>query len=85
MAFQMVLLKPLQSSIKHKAIWKRVIATFRNISQDVNASSSKFGESQLTFSKYSNEFLQNNSSHHSGNSKVTFGCKRGFSRLRTEI
>ena len=40
---------------------ERVIATFRNISQDVNASSSKFGESQLTFSKYSNEFLQNNS------------------------
>lgn len=39
---------------------ERVIATFRNISQDVNASSSKFGESQLTFSKYSNEFLQNN-------------------------
>ena len=41
---------------------ERVIATFRNISQDVNASSNKFGESQLTFSKYSNEFLQNNSS-----------------------
>ena len=41
---------------------ERVIATFRNISQDVNASSSKFGESQLTFSKYSNDFLQNNSS-----------------------
>ena len=41
---------------------ERVIATFRNISQDVNVSSSKFGESQLTFSKYSNEFLQNNSS-----------------------
>jgi len=41
---------------------ERVIATFRNISQDVNASSSKFGESQLTFSKYSNEFLQKNSS-----------------------
>lgn len=40
---------------------ERVIATFRNISQDVNASSSKFGESQITFSKYSNEFLQNNS------------------------
>jgi hypothetical protein len=41
---------------------ERVIATFRNISQDVNASSSKFGESQLTFSEYSNKFLQNNSS-----------------------
>lgn len=41
---------------------ERVIVTFRNISQDVNASSSKFGESQLTFSKYSNEFLINNSS-----------------------
>lgn len=40
---------------------ERVIATFRNISQEVNASSNKFGESQLTFSKYSNEFLQNNS------------------------
>jgi hypothetical protein len=39
---------------------ERVIATFSNISQDVNASSSKFGESQVTFSKYSNEFLQNN-------------------------
>jgi methyl-accepting chemotaxis protein len=41
---------------------ERVIGTFRNISQDVNASASKFSESQLTFSKYSNEFLQNNSS-----------------------
>jgi methyl-accepting chemotaxis protein len=40
---------------------ERVVAVFRHISQDVNASSSKFGESQLTFSKYSNEFLQNNS------------------------
>jgi methyl-accepting chemotaxis protein len=38
-----------------------IIATFRNISQDVNASSSKFGESQTTFSNYSNEFLKNNS------------------------
>jgi methyl-accepting chemotaxis protein len=41
---------------------ERVITAFKNISQDVNASSSKFGESQLNFSKYSNEFLQNNSS-----------------------
>lgn len=41
---------------------EKVISTFRNISQDVNASSSKFNESQLTFSKYSNEFLQNNTS-----------------------
>jgi uncharacterized coiled-coil protein SlyX len=41
---------------------ERVITAFKNISQDVNASSSKFGESQLNFSKYSNEFLQKNSS-----------------------
>lgn len=40
---------------------ERVINTFRNISQDINASSNKFGESQLTFSKYSTEFLQKNS------------------------
>lgn len=39
----------------------KVIATFRNVSQEINTSSSKFGESQLTFSRYSNEFLQNNS------------------------
>lgn len=38
-----------------------VISAFRNISQDVNLSSSKFGESQNTFTKYSNEFLKNNS------------------------
>lgn len=38
-----------------------VISSFRNISQDVNLSTSKFGESQITFTKYSNEFLKNNS------------------------
>ena len=38
------------------------ISNFRNVSQEINTSSSKFGESQLLFSKHSNEFLQNNSS-----------------------
>jgi uncharacterized phage infection (PIP) family protein YhgE len=38
-----------------------VVSSFRNISQDVNLSTSKFGESQVSFSKYSNEFLQKNS------------------------
>ncbi len=38
-----------------------VVATFRNVSQEVNSSSSRFGESQVTFSRYSNEFLQKNS------------------------
>jgi methyl-accepting chemotaxis protein len=38
------------------------ISNFRNASQEINSSSSKFGESQLLFSKHSNEFLQNNSS-----------------------
>lgn len=38
------------------------ISNFRNASQEINTSSSKFGESQLLFSKHSNEFLQNNSS-----------------------
>ena len=37
------------------------ISNFRNASQEINSSSSKFGESQLLFSKHSNEFLQNNS------------------------
>ncbi|MDD2982266.1 MAG: hypothetical protein PHQ74_02655 [Crocinitomicaceae bacterium] len=37
------------------------ISNFRNASQEINSSSSKFGESQITFSRYSNEFLQNNS------------------------
>ena len=36
------------------------ISNFRNASQEINTSSSKFGESQLLFSKYSNEFLQKN-------------------------
>ncbi len=38
------------------------ISNFRNASQEINNSSTKFGESQLLFSKHSNEFLQNNSS-----------------------
>jgi hypothetical protein len=38
-----------------------VISAFKNISQDVNSSTSKFGESQINFTKYSNEFLKNNS------------------------
>lgn len=37
------------------------ISNFRNASQEINSSSSKFGESQITFSRYSNDFLQNNS------------------------
>ena len=37
------------------------ISNFRNASQEINSSSIKFGESQLTFSRYSNEFLQINS------------------------
>lgn len=37
------------------------ISNFRNASQEINSSSNKFGESQITFSRYSNEFLQNNS------------------------
>lgn len=39
---------------------EQVISNFRNISQDVNVSTSKFGESQITFSKYANLFLENN-------------------------
>ena len=39
---------------------ERVINALKNISQDVNTSSGRFGESQLSFSKYSTEFLQNN-------------------------
>jgi ABC-type transporter Mla subunit MlaD len=41
---------------------EQVISNFRNISQDVNVSTSKFGESQVSFSKYSNQFLENNAS-----------------------
>ena len=37
------------------------ISSFRNASQEINSSSSKFGESQVIFSRYSNDFLQNNS------------------------
>jgi chromosome segregation ATPase len=40
---------------------EKVISALKNISQDVNTSSGRFGESQLSFSKYSTEFLQNNS------------------------
>ena len=39
----------------------KIISSFKNISQDINSSSSKFGDSQVTFSRYSNEFLKNNS------------------------
>jgi methyl-accepting chemotaxis protein len=39
-----------------------IITNFRNASQDINASSSKFGDSQILFSKHSNEFLENNAS-----------------------
>lgn len=39
----------------------KVIFTFRNVSQEINTSSTRFGESQLLFSRYSDEFLQNNS------------------------
>jgi hypothetical protein len=39
----------------------KIISSFKNISQDLNSSSSKFGDSQVTFSRYSNEFLKNNS------------------------
>jgi methyl-accepting chemotaxis protein len=37
-----------------------IISNFRNASQDINASSTKFGDSQVVFSKYSNEFLEHN-------------------------
>ncbi len=40
---------------------ERVIIAFRAISQEVNSSTLRFGESQVTFSRYSNEFLENNS------------------------
>lgn len=39
----------------------KVISTFKSISRDVNDSTNKFGESQASFSWYSNEFLKNNS------------------------
>lgn len=45
-----------------QAALANTISNFRNASQEINSSSSKFGESQLLFSKHSNEFLQNNSS-----------------------
>jgi len=40
---------------------ERVIVAFRAISQDINSATSRFGESQVIFSRYSNEFLENNS------------------------
>ena len=45
-----------------QAALANTISNFRNASQEINTSSSKFGESQLLFSKHSNEFLQSNSS-----------------------
>lgn len=45
-----------------QAALANTISNFRNASQEINSSSSKFGESQLLFSKHSNEFLQKNSS-----------------------
>ncbi len=41
---------------------EQVISNFKNISQDVIVSTNKFGETQVTFSKYSNQFLENNAS-----------------------
>lgn len=38
------------------------ISNFRTASEEINSSSSKLGESQVTFSRYSNEFLEHNSS-----------------------
>lgn len=37
------------------------ISSFRNAAQEINSSSSRFGESQVTFSRYSNDFLQKSS------------------------
>jgi hypothetical protein len=39
----------------------KLSTSFRIMTDNINSSSSKFGESQLTFSRYSNEFLNNNS------------------------
>lgn len=39
---------------------ENVISSIMTITNDMTESSSKFGESQVTFSKYSNEFLRNN-------------------------
>lgn len=47
--------------IKAQQNLEQVILAFRSISQEVNSSTSRFGESQVTFSRYSNEFLENNS------------------------
>jgi methyl-accepting chemotaxis protein len=38
------------------------ILNFKNASHEISTSSSRFGESQLLFSRYSNDFLANNSS-----------------------
>ncbi|MEY3995702.1 MAG: hypothetical protein RL344_45, partial [Pseudomonadota bacterium] len=45
-----------------QAALTNIILNFKSASQEINTSSSQFGESQLLFSKYSNSFLQNNSS-----------------------
>ena len=47
--------------IKAQQNLEQVILAFRSISQEVNSSTARFGESQVTFSRYSNEFLENNS------------------------
>lgn len=39
----------------------KTVSTFRNVSQEINISSTKFGESQLTFTRYSQQFLDTNS------------------------
>lgn len=41
---------------------ERAAMIFKNVTLEINSSSSKFGESQLNFSRYSNEFLNKNSS-----------------------
>jgi methyl-accepting chemotaxis protein len=45
-----------------QAALTHTILNFRNASQEINTSTGKFGESQLQFSKYSNEFLFQNAS-----------------------
>lgn len=39
---------------------EKVISVFRNVSQEINISSNRFGESQNEFAKHSNQFLQQN-------------------------
>ncbi|MEN9913352.1 MAG: hypothetical protein RL528_67, partial [Bacteroidota bacterium] len=45
-----------------QAALTNIVLNFKSASQEINTSSSQFGESQLLFSKYSNSFLQDNSS-----------------------